>query len=326
VGPNGYRVGEFPHGWAEWNGEYRDTIRDFWSSSEVTARRLAHRLCGSPDLYDRTGRRPHASINFITAHDGFTLRDLVSYEQKHNEANGEDNRDGHNDNVSRNWGVEGPTDDPKILDMRFRLLRDFIATLAFSQGVPMLSHGDELGRTQCGNNNAYAQDNETTWVDWTLDDRRRMLLAFTRKCFSLRHAHAVLRRRHFFRGEPTVKGGPKDLLWIRPDGREMTHDDWKNGDGRALGMLIYGDATDETDDRGRPIKGETLLLLLNGGDQDLTFTLPAVNGGGIWAEMIDTAVRDLQVVTTGAVDLAAHSLMLLRYGENRRMTAQDNRG
>ncbi len=198
-------------------------------------------------------------------------------------------------------------------------MRDFIATLAFSQGVPMFSHGDEIGRTQLGNNNAYAQDNELSWVHWDIDERRKQLLAFTRKCLSLRHAHAVLRRRHFFRGEPTIKGGPKDLSWLRPDGREMTNDDWRDGTKHALGMLIYGEATDETDDRGRPIKGETLLLVVNSGETTTKFTLPVVEGDGIWAEMIDTAYRELRVVTTGAIDIAPSGLVLLRYGENRRM-------
>ena len=206
-------------------------------------------------------------MNFVTAHDGYTLYDLVSYEQKHNEANGEENRDGHNDNISRNWGAEGDTDDEAILDQRFRLMRDFIATLAFSQGVPMLSHGDEIARTQRGNNNAYAQDNEIAWVTGISTIAGGSCSRSRANASNLRHAHAVLRRRHFFRGEPTVKGGPKDSSWIRPDGEEMTDADWHNGDNHALGMLIYGDATDETDDRGRPIKGETLLLMLNASDQ-----------------------------------------------------------
>jgi isoamylase len=324
VGPGGYQVGNFPIRWAEWNGKYRDAVRHFWKGDPGHIPEVASRLAGSSDIYEPSGRGAYASVNFVTAHDGYTLRDLVSYEQKHNEANGEGNRDGHNDNISRNWGVEGETDDPRILDARFRILRSFIATLAFSQGVPMLSHGDEIARTQHGNNNAYAQDNETTWMKWELDARQKQLLAFTRKCFSLRHTHAVLRRRHFFRGAPTVKGGPKDLSWIRPDGNEMTHDDWHDG-GHTIGMLIYGDATDETDDRGRPIKGETLLLLVNASNTDVPFTLPTINGDGIWAELIDTAFRELHVVTSGAVDLAAYSLILLRYGENRRMATAENR-
>jgi len=204
------------------------------------------------------------------------------------------------------------------------MMRDFIATLAFSQGVPMLSHGDEIARTQHGNNNAYAQDNEISWIDWNLDDRKRQLLAFTRKCLNLRHAHPVLRRRHFFRGEPTLKGGPKDLCWIRPDGEEMTDGDWHTGDNHALGMLIYGEATDETDDRGRPIKGETLLLILNAGDKGISFKLPRIHGSpAMWAEMVDAAHRDLQVINTGCVEVEPFSLGLLRYGENRRMADED---
>ncbi len=319
VGPGGYQVGNFPIRWAEWNGKYRDAVRHYWRGDPGHTPEMASRLAGSSDIYEPSGRGAYASVNFIVAHDGYSMYDLVSYEQKHNEANGENNRDGHNDNISRNWGVEGDTDNERTLNIRFRLMRDFIATLAFSQGVPMLSHGDEIARTQKGNNNAYAQDNETSWMHWDLDDRRKQLLAFTRKCLNLRHSHAVLRRRHFFRGEPTVKGGPKDLSWIRPDGKEMEHRDWHDPNNHALGMLIYGDATDETDDRGRPIKGETLLLLLNSSDRDTKFTLPTLDGDGIWAEMVDTAFRQLDVVTTGVVELAPFSLILLRYGENRRM-------
>ena len=233
---------------------------------------LASRLAGSSDIYEPSGRGSYASVNFVTAHDGYTLYDLVSYEQKHNEANGEDNRDGHNDNVSRNWGVEGETDDPTILDTRFRVMRDFIATLAFSQGVPMFSHGDEIARTQHGNNNAYAQDNEITWVHWDLDDRRRQLLAFTRKCLNLRHAHARAAAAALLSRRADVQGRPEGSSWLRPDGQEMTDADWHNGDNHALGMLIYGDATDETDDRGRPIKGDTLLLVSTPATIASTFT------------------------------------------------------
>ena len=322
VGPGGYQVGNFPIRWAEWNGRYRDAVRRFWRGDGGQVPELASRLAGSSDIYQPSGRGAYASVNFVTAHDGYTLYDLVSYERKHNEANGEDNHDGYGDNISRNWGVEGDTGDPAILDARFRQMRDFIATLAFSQGVPMLSHGDEIARTQHGNNNGYAQDNETTWVHWDLDDRRRRLLAFTRRCFTLRHAHAVLRRRHFFRGEPTVIGGGKDLSWIRPDGNEMTGRDWQDSDRRSLGMLIYGDATDETDDRGRPIRGETLFLAINGSAEPVRFTLPGVPGEGIWAEMVDTEHRELRVVTAGHMDVDPYSLVLLRYGENRRMTSE----
>ena len=199
-------------------------------------------------------------------------------------------------------------------------MRNFIATLAFSQGVPMLSHGDEIGRTQGGNNNAYAQDNEITWMNWDLDERQQELLAFTRKCLNLRHTHAVLRRRHFFRGEPTTKGGPKDLSWIRPDGQEMSDADWRDGNCHSIGMLIYGQATDETDDRGRPITGDTLLLLMNASDSAIDFQMPKMDGDGIWAEMIDAAHRELYVIRTGVVRVESFSLALVRYGENRRMT------
>ncbi len=325
VGPGGYQVGNFPIRWAEWNGRYRDTIRHYWRGDDGCVPELASRLAGSSDIYQSSGRGAYASVNFVTAHDGYTLYDLVSYEQKHNEANGEESRDGNNDNISRNWGVEGETTDESILDDRFRQMRDFIATLAFSQGVPMLSHGDEVARTQGGNNNAYAQDNETTWMNWELDDRRRQLLAFTRKCFNLRHSHAVLRRRHFFSGEPTVKDGAKDVSWIRSDGRELTGRDWGDSNNHVVGMLIWGDATDETDDRGRPIVGETLLLIFNGGADSVPFTLPTVEGDGIWTELVDTAHRELHVIDSGSVELAGFSLVLLRYGENRRMASDTPR-
>jgi isoamylase len=319
VGPGGYQVGNFPIRWAEWNGRYRDTVRHYWKGDPGHISELASRLAGSSDIYEPSGRGAYASVNFVTAHDGYTMYDLVSYEQKHNDANGESNQDGHNDNISRNWGVEGDTEDQKILDMRFRLMRDLIATLAFSQGVPMLSHGDEIARTQCGNNNAYAQDNELSWMHWDLDERRKQLLAYTRKCLNLRHSHPVLRRRHFFRGEPTVKGGPKDLCWLRADGKEMTDGDWHNPDNHTIGMLIYGDSTDETDDRGRPIEGDTLLLVLNASETAATFCLPRIEGDGIWAEMIDAAHRELRVLS-GSVNVEPFSLALLRFGENRRMS------
>ncbi|HEV8549684.1 MAG TPA: glycogen debranching protein GlgX, partial [Polyangiaceae bacterium] len=246
-----YQVGSFVgDAWQEWNGRFRDDVRRFIKGEPGMVSAFVTRLLGSPDLYAHEAREAEQSVNFVACHDGFTLNDVVSYDAKHNEANGEDNRDGHNDNISRNWGVEGETTDENILEMRFRLMRSLIATLAFSQGVPMLSHGDEIARTQHGNNNAYAQDNEISWVNWNLSDRQKQLLAFTRKCLNLRHTHAVLRRRHFFRGEPTTKGGGKDLSWLKPNGEEMYNGDWNQGDNHALGMLIYGDATDETDDRG----------------------------------------------------------------------------
>src|SRR5437868_3556435 len=222
VGPGGYQVGNFPVRWAEWNGKFRDTVRHFWRGDKGLIGEMASRLAGSADIYSWSDREAYASVNFTTAHDGYTLYDLVSYEQKHNEANGEDNRDGHNDNVSRNWGVEGDTDNEEILNQRYRSMKNFLATIAFSQGVPMLSHGDELGRTQHGNNNAYAQDNETTWVNWDLDWRRKELLDYTRRILAIRQSHPVLRRKHFFRGAPIDDSGVKDVTWLRADGNELT--------------------------------------------------------------------------------------------------------
>ena len=272
VGPGGYQIGNFPVGWAEWNGEYRDAIRRFWRGDAGQLPALASRLSGSSDLYSASGRRTYASVNFITAHDGYTLNDLVSYEQKHNEANGEDNRDGHNDNISRNWGAEGETDNPRIRRHRERMKRNFLATLIFSQGVRMLTGGDEMGRTQRGNNNAYAQDNEISWVDWDLDPEDRELLEFTRRAFAVFRDNPVLRRRSFFTGRPV--GGTKDVTWLRPDGVEFEHDDWNQPDAHVLGMLIPGEATDEAGDRGRPVVGRTILLLLNGGSRSRFFALP----------------------------------------------------
>jgi isoamylase len=285
---------------------------------------MASRIAGSSDIFSGSDRGVYASINFITAHDGYTLRDLVSYEQKHNEANGENNQDGNNDNLSRNWGVEGETDDPAVIEMRYRLIRTFLATLAFSQGVPMLAHGDELGRTQQGNNNAYAQDNELTWVDWELDAREKELAAFTRKLLAIRQAHPTLRRRHFFRGRAVEGSDHKDVTWLHPTGRELTAEEWGNADAHTLGMLIDGAATDEVDERGHAVRGDTLLLVLNGGEQNVEFNLPSLDGGKIWVVMVDTARRELPVVRGSAVDLQAHSLMLLRFGDDRRIVASDD--
>ena len=321
VGPGGYQVGNFPIRWAEWNGKYRDAVRRFWRGDGGQVPELASRLSGSSDIYEWSGRSAYASINFVVAHDGYTLADLVSYERKHNEANGENNNDGHDDNISRNWGVEGPTDDPGILERRFRLMKSFLATLAFSQGVPMISHGDEVARTQRGNNNAYCQDNEITWVDWDLDDRRRELLEFTQRLFAIRANNPVLRRRHFFRGKVNSKSG-KDVTWIRADGQEMQLADWSDPATRALGMLIDGEATDEMDDRGRPIRGDTLLLVLNAGDVDLRFDLPRVQEEGVWVELMDTAFEEHQVVTAGWVMVAAHAVVLLQHGSERRSAVE----
>jgi len=309
VGPGGYQVGKFPVGWAEWNGKYRDTVRRFWRGDAGQIADLASRLSGSADIYQWTQRAAYASINFVTAHDGFTLHDLVSYEAKYNDANGENNQDGSNDNISRNWGVEGPTDDLAVLDHRFRAMANFLATLALSQGVPMLSHGDEIARTQRGNNNAYCQDNEVTWVDWNLDARRRALLDFARRMFAIRAENPVLRRRTFFHGQVIEHPGLKDLTWLRADGHELTQADWQDASSHALGMLINGDATDETDDTGEPIKGDTMLVLVNGGETDVDFVLP--NHGG-WSALIDTARTPQPPGEDDRYPLSANSLVLLR--------------
>jgi glycogen operon protein len=313
VGNGGYQVGNFPVGWAEWNGRYRDAVRKFWKGEAGMVGELAYRLSGSSDIYEASGRTPYSSINLVTAHDGFTLHDLVSYEQKHNEANGEDGNDGHNDNISRNWGVEGETSDEAILDLRYRIMRNFIATLAVSQGIPMLVMGDEVGRTQGGNNNAYCQDNEISWMSWEWDDRRRALLEFTRRVFALREGNPVLRRRTYFHGRTIVEAGVKELQWFRPDGREMAPEDWNDWGNHALGMLIHGLATDEMDHRGRLLTGETLLVLLNGGDKGRLFTLPTLPEPGGWTEVVDTSRPGGRAVRTASLNLHAHSLILLRY-------------
>ena len=322
VGPGGYQVGNFPVGWAEWNGKYRDTVRKFWRGDRGVIPDLASRLAGSSDLYKWSERAVYASINFVTAHDGYTLNDLVTYEQKHNEANGEDNRDGHDDNLSRNWGMEGPTDDPTIIALRERAKRNFLATLLLSQGVPMISHGDEIARTQRGNNNAYAQDNEISWVNWDLDERERALLDFTRHVIAVRQASPVLRRRHFFRGKAIDEEGNKDVTWIAPGGGEMTTANWRDPNAHAIGMMIDGDATDETDARGRPVKGDTVLLLLNGGDSPVPFTLPSQEKIGSWMLLIDTSSELPAQSPRGVtkVTLEPHSLMLFRFGVDQRVS------
>jgi glycogen operon protein len=324
VGPGGYQVGNFPIRWAEWNGKYRDALRHFWRGDGGMVGELASRLAGSSDIYQWSGRSAYASINFIVAHDGFTMRDLVSYEQKHNEANGENNNDGHNDNISRNWGVEGPSDDPAIEDLRFRIMKSMMGSLAFSQGVPMISHGDEIGRTQKGNNNAYAQDNEITWLDWNLDERQRELLGFTRRAFAIRYENPALRRKHFFDGDEPKKETGKDVMWVRPDGQEMTQDDWRNPDVRTLGMLISGTATDETDERGHLLHGASQLLIVNASDQDIRFQVPKLEGPGVWIEVIDSARPERHVIDEGWVFVDAHALVLLRHGAERRMPGGGN--
>jgi len=310
LGPGGYRSGDFPSGWAEWNGQYRDTVRRFWRGEAGQVGDLASRIAGSADLFHSRDRAPSASVNFVTAHDGFTLNDLVSYEHKHNEANLEDNRDGTDANWSRNWGVEGPTESEAILQLRERMMRNLMATLAFSQGVPMLSHGDELGRTQHGNNNAYCQDNEISWLDWQMDARDRAFLDFCREVFRLREQSPILRRRSFFSG--TGDDADKDVTWLRPDGEEMTLEDWHDPDRRVLGMLAPGGANAEVDERGRPIQGDTLLLVFNAAERPCLFRLPRRPRPGQWEHVLCTARGPQPAVRGDAVSVPAGTVSLLR--------------
>jgi isoamylase len=288
VGPGGYQVGNFPVGWAEWNGKYRDSVRRFWKGIGDQTAELAYRLSGSSDLYASSGRQPHASINFVTAHDGFTLNDLVSYESKHNEANGEDNRDGDNNNQSMNFGIEGPTDEEGIIEIRERQKRNFLATLLLSQGVPMLLGGDEIGRTQQGNNNGYAQDNEISWFNWDLERRDRQLLAFTRGLIRMFRSHPVLRRRRFFQGRQIRGSRVKDLTWFAPDGTEMTDEEWQAPGVKTLGVQYAGDAIEERGPRGEHVVDDTLLIILNADEKPVAFTLPNHEVAQRWEVVFDT--------------------------------------
>ncbi|MEW2516711.1 glycogen debranching protein GlgX [Actinacidiphila alni] len=315
IGDGGYQVGNFPPLWSEWNGEYRDTVRDFWRCEDGTLPALASRLTGSSDLYEGDNRRPRAGINFITCHDGFTLRDLVSYNDKHNEANGEDGNDGESHNRSWNCGAEGDTDDPGVLALRARQQRNFLTTLFVSQGVPMLAHGDEMGRTQHGNNNVYCQDNETSWVDWELDAGQRELVDFTRKLIALRAEHPVLRRRRFFRGEPDGNGAA-DALWFRPDGHEMREENWHRGDAHAVALLLNGDAITEADPQGRRISDQSFLILLNSHYEPLDFVLPEREHGGLWQVTVDTAAEadgtdESEVKAGGRIRVHERSMIVL---------------
>ncbi|MCC7041974.1 MAG: glycogen debranching protein GlgX [Burkholderiales bacterium] len=288
LGDGGYQVGNFPPGWSDWNGRYRDAIRSYWKGDGGTIGELASRLSGSSDLFAAGGRSPTASINFITAHDGFTLRDLVSYNDKHNAANGEDNRDGEAHNRSWNCGVEGPTDDAAIRALRLRQMRNFLATLFFSQGVPMLTAGDEIGRTQQGNNNAYCQDNEISWIDWERDDEARSLLAFTRRVIALRNRHPLFRRLTFFRGRAVHDDREKDITWLHPSGREMDDVEWSQGHARCLGAHLSGRGLSERDERGVPVEDDDLMLLLNAHHEAVGFRLGTAEGAA-WDVLVDTA-------------------------------------
>lgn len=295
VGPGGYQVGEFPHLWTEWNDRYRNTVRDHWRGTAGGVQDLAFRLSGSSDLYAADGRRPYASINFVTAHDGFTLRDLVSYDEKHNDANGEDNRDGTDDNRSWNHGMEGLAGDadPAIRTLRRRQLRNLMTTLLLSTGVPMITAGDEMGRTQRGNNNAYCLDNETTWVDWSLRDEFADLHELVRRLLTLRAEHPVFRQRRFFEGRPIVPGGRKDIAWFAPSGAEMTADDWHDESRQTLGMFLSGDGIRSRGSRGERVTDDSFLLWLHSGTESIEVALPGPPWATRYDLVIDTAQRDI---------------------------------
>jgi len=320
VGDGGYQVGHFPPLWTEWNGKYRDTVRDFWRGEPATLGEFASRLTGSSDLYEQSGRRPFASINFVTAHDGFTLTDLVSYDQKHNEANGEDNSDGESHNRSWNCGMEGPSSDMEILALRERQKRNFIATLFLSQGVPMLLHGDEMGRTQRGNNNAYCQDNDVSWVDWAVAREHGALLEFTALASKLRREHPVFRRRRFFGGLPIRKDDElRDIAWFTPAGEEMTERDWYAGFGRALAVFLNGDGIADRDQRGHRVSDDSFLVCFNTHEEPVAFIAPEAGYASTWQVCLDSAhptvyaIDDtLPVKAGGAFNVDARSVLVLR--------------
>ncbi len=295
IGEGGYQVGGFPVLWSEWNDRFRDDVRAFWQTQEPVLPQMGFRLTGSADIYEAGGRSPQASVNLITAHDGFTLNDLVSYAEKHNEANGENNEDGHDHNVSANYGHEGPTDDPQIRALRERQKRNMLATLLFSQGTPMICGGDELGRTQQGNNNAYCQDNEISWYDWDLKKDQKDLIEFTANAIRLRQDQLALRRRLFFKGRPEQPGSIKDVTWLRPDGQEFQSHDWSDPELRTIGMRLAGDAIQEIDEEGNPLTPSSVLLLFHGGEDPVEFTLPRVERGddlSHWTAMLTTDTPD----------------------------------
>lgn len=333
LGEGGYQVGNFPVLWTEWNGKYRDTIRRFWKGDGRQVAELATRLAGSSDLYEHGGRRPHASINFITAHDGFTLHDLVGYNEKHNETNGEENQDGTEDNISWNCGVEGPTEDFAVKTLREKQKRNLMATLLLSQGVPMISGGDEIGRTQGGNNNPYCQDNETSWYDWGFGKGQKEFLQFTRHVVHILKTHPVLRRRKFFYGRRIRGSKIKDISWFSPKGREMTDEEWNAESVRYLGIRLAGDAIDEVDEKGQRVVGDTLLILLSAYHEPISFVLPAHKKGTRWIVILDTAKeepeRESRMERGGrSYELQGRSLAVFRLapqeekqGENDRLPA-----
>jgi isoamylase len=328
LGEGGYQVGGFPTGWAEWNGKYRDVVRSYWKGDGGLIGELGYRLTGSSDLYEASGRGPTASVNFVTAHDGFTLADLVSYNDKHNEANGEGNRDGDSHNRSWNCGVEGPSDDPAVTELRAQQMRNFLATLFFSQGVPMLVAGDERGRTQKGNNNGYCQDNEIGWVDWGITQESEALLQFVRRVIALRNAHPLFRRRTFFRGRAMRDPDVKDIVWLNPNGTEMSEHEWTQSFARCLGVLLHGRGLDERDERGRLIEDDDLLLLLNAHHDTIRFQLPGA-ARVRWEALVDTAgsggVPGHEAMDAGSeYALQGRSLSLLSYKQPDAAGGQTN--
>jgi glycogen operon protein len=325
LGEGGYQVGNFPVGWAEWNDRYRDTVRSYWKGDGGVVGDLAYRITGSSDLYAHSGRRPYASVNFITAHDGFTLNDLVSYNDKHNEANGENNQDGNNNNRSWNCGAEGPTDDPNIQALRAKQKRNFYATLLLSQGVPMMYQGDDIGHTQNGNNNAYCQDNDISWLNWNLQPQDRDLLTFVQRMINLRKRHPIFRRRRFFQGRPIKGANVKDVQWLNPGGVEMSEEEWRDGSVRCIGMLLSGQGLDETDERGRKVTDQNFLVLMNAHHEDVPFNLPASRQSTRWSAWMDTSrdggLRPADSYEAGtAYPLQERSLVILmeRRGNNRK--------
>lgn len=315
LGEGGYQVGNFPVLWAEWNGKYRDSIRKFWRGDESQARELAFRLSGSSDLYQDNGKLPSSSINFVTCHDGFTLHDLVSYNEKHNLANKEDNRDGESHNISWNTGAEGPTDDQEIIELREQRKRNFLATLMFSQGVPMISHGDECGRTQFGNNNAYCQDNEIAWINWEWDEKQKALFEFTRQVIDVRKKHPVMHKRRYFKGRKIFGSEIRDVRWLNTDGNRMTAEEWSAEHTRCMGMLLNGQLMDEVNEKGEKIRDDILMLIVNSYWEPVPFTLPHEDVGLTWELMIDTAKNDVNgkgEEITDIYEIEGRSLVLLR--------------
>jgi glycogen operon protein len=318
VGEGGYQVGNFPPLWSEWNGKFRDTVRDYWRGEPSTLAELGYRLTGSSDLYQDTGRSPASSINFVTAHDGFTLADLVSYNDKHNEANGEDSRDGESYNRSWNCGVEGPTDDPSVIALRARQQRNLLATLFVSQGVPMLLGGDEFGRTQLGNNNGYCQDNDISWYDWSLVEANEDLVEFTTFLINLRRQHPVFHRRRFFFGRAFHGSDCTDIAWFTPEGGVMSEDDWRDGPARSMTVFLNGEAIPDPDTRGERVVDDSFLLVLNADPDAVEFTVPAGDYGERWRRLFTSGQRrpdgtDGPTVKAGdTVILDGHTTMLFQ--------------